>query len=266
MVLALGPLRGAPTTPPRASASGSRPCTAGRRARRPDRRRLRRARRLERAEGRDAALVPLVGRLLPGAATRRHASSPSRSATSATARTGRCCARWPRACRSSSCCCRRAGTRTSARATPTSGLPRARRASSGSAAARDEEAARLIACADVGIVPFERSEFNDAGAALPDPQVRARSGGARSRRRSPACARGTQAVTWPTTPQALDRRAARASGRAYAPGHRAARLGARADRAAPERAAVGAPRGARDRRRVNAAVAALFEVHGVAVG
>ncbi len=43
------------------------------------------------------------------------------------------------------------------------GLPGARPTSSGSGRRSDEEAARLIACADVGIVPFERSDFNETG-------------------------------------------------------------------------------------------------------
>ena len=42
-------------------------------------------------------------------------------------------------------------------------MPRGARASSGSARRTDEEAARLILCADVGIVPFKVEPFNDAG-------------------------------------------------------------------------------------------------------
>ena len=43
------------------------------------------------------------------------------------------------------------------------GLPASCRASCGWAGASDEEAARLMACADAGIAPFRRDDFNEAG-------------------------------------------------------------------------------------------------------
>ena len=61
------------------------------------------------------------------------------------------------------CCWSAPGTRTSCAATRTS-RPAAPRPNLLWLGARsDEEAARLILCADVGIVPFERHPFNDAG-------------------------------------------------------------------------------------------------------
>ena len=94
-------------------------------------------------------------------------SSPSRSATSAGAPTGRCCARSASVSATELVlllvgewhedeCSGRPGLRR---------LPCGGRTSSGSGRMDDEAAARLIPCADVGIVPFKVEPFNDA--ALP---------------------------------------------------------------------------------------------------
>ena len=112
----------------------------------------------------------------------------------------------------------------------------------------DEEAARLIACADVGIVPFERSDFNDTGLPyrilkyarlgrrddLAGPEGRAHVG-ARGHDRGDA--------------GGVDHRAARARGRAGEARRGAARVGLLPVRARAEPAAVGADRGAGDRER-----------------
>ena len=110
----------------------------------------------------------------------------------------------------------------------------------------DEEAARLILCADVGILPFRVEPFNDA--ALPYRILKyARLG---RRTVSPELA-GVH--TWDrAVTTAADADAFVAALRAHAgarvrPDVAAARVGARADRRARQRAAVGAP--ARARRR-----------------
>ena len=59
---------------------------------------------LAREEGSEPRAGAARRRLLPGARPGRRPSSRSRSATSATAPTGRCCARSPRGCRSWCCC------------------------------------------------------------------------------------------------------------------------------------------------------------------
>jgi hypothetical protein len=122
---------------------------------------------------------------------------------------------------------------------PTSGPAARCPSSSGSAPRSDEEAARLIACADVGIVPFRVEPFNDAGlpyrilkyARLGRPTVSPPLAGVR---------------TW-ADGGGRRRRAARPSrprcgaGRHPHPAaRRGAPLGARADRAGAERAAAAA--------------------------
>ena len=103
----------------------------------------------------------------------------------------------------------------------------------------DEEAARLILLADVGIVPFERSEFNDT--ALPYRILKyARLG----RRTVSPDLKGVRtwdrAVTIASTPEAVGRGAARAGRGADASGHRVAGVGAGPDRPRAESAALGA--------------------------
>ena len=117
---------------------------------------------------------PAVGRLLPGARPggggRRGLARPPRPAH----RLGAAARGRPSGCRELVAAAGRApGTTTSAAGDADyAAVPRDAAASSGSARRTDEEAARLILCADVGIVPFKVEPFNDAGAALPDPQVR----------------------------------------------------------------------------------------------
>ena len=55
----------------------------------------------------------------------------------------------------------------------------------------DEEAARLIRCADVGIVPFEQLRVQRHRAAVPDPQVRAARAADDLAGPARACARGS---------------------------------------------------------------------------
>ena len=140
-----------------------------------------------------------------------------------------------------SCCCSSArGTRTRSAATPTSGVPRAAEPRVARVALDDEAAARLIQAADVGIVPFERSAFNDAG--LPYRILKYARLGRRTvcRRSSPGRADvGAGGDVRPDaagSPTRCSSRPARGCGRT-----RAARVGARADRRAGQRAAVGAP-------------------------
>ena len=176
--------------------------------------------------------------------TRRRRSSPSRSATSAGAPTGRCCARSPSGCPSSCCCSSAPGTTTSARTTPTT--PRAARTPNlvWLGARTDEEAARLILCADVGIVPFKVEPFNDAG--LPYRILKyARLAAGRSRRELAGVRDVVAGGDDRRRRRRVRRRAARERRRAHATRRRAARVGAGADRRGPERAAVGSPAGAR---------------------
>ena len=112
----------------------------------------------------------------------------------------------------------------------------------------DEQAARLILCADVGIVPFKVEPFNDAG--LPYRILKY----ARLGRRTVApplagVATWSEAVTTAADPDAWVAALRAAAGTRSDPDTGAARVGARADRRAPERAAVGAAARARDRQR-----------------
>ena len=105
-------------------------------------------------------------------------------------------------------------------------LPRAAEPASGSASRSDEEAARLILCADVGIVPFKVEPFNDAG--LPYRILKYARLGRRTVTPELAGVRTWErAVTRAATPDALRRGAARAGrARRAAPDARAARVGA----------------------------------------
>ena len=109
----------------------------------------------------------------------------------------------------------------------------------------DEEAARLILCADVGILPVPRRAVQRRRAALPDPQVRPPRAGARSPRELAGVHTWDRAVTTVADADAFVAALRAQAGARMRARRRAARVGARADRRARQRAAVGAAARAR---------------------
>ena len=125
----------------------------------------------------------------------------------------------------------------------------------------DEAAARLVLCADVGIVPFKVEPFNDA--ALPYRILKYARLGRRTVAPDLAGLRTwSQAVTVAADAEAFAQALLDYAGRAGAARRGAARVGAGADGARPGRAALAAPRTDRRRYACLAVARAVWCAHG----